>query len=135
MEHINHFADEELITFNVFESEFKYKQLTVDDEINMDFSYCNVNGEFNHYRYLLLRLAHNLKEVPYTEEDILKIIDIKISWDELEIMQRIGLFLKLKSVVLSKLIDEADKADMFKNELKKNLEIKSSTKVDNTVKK
>lgn len=135
MEHINHFADEELITLNVFESEFKYKQLVVEDEMKMDFSYCKVDGEFIHKRYLLLRLAHNIKEVPYSEEDIFKIIGVKISWSDLKIKERIGLFLKLRSIILSKLLDEADKVDMFDNEVKKNLETKSSTELDNTQKK
>ncbi len=124
METINHFGDTELISFKIQGLEFKYKQLIAEDELNMDFSYCYANNQFNGKKYKILRLAHNLKEVPYSKAQIAQIIQLESNWDDLSIDNRIKLLTKLKSIILATILEKTDKIDQFNEEIKKKLPAK-----------
>lgn len=124
MEHIDHFGSEELISFKIAGEEFKYKQLIAEDELGMDFDYCHVDGKFDNKRYKLLRLAHNLKEIPYDKTLIGEIIGTEIEWKDLDIDNRLKLLSKIKSIILANILEETDRIDLFQEELKKKLPVR-----------
>lgn len=121
MEHTNHFKSD-LVSFEL-DGNFQYKPLIAEDELEMDLAYCYFNVEgvptFDVRRFNILRLAHNLKVVPYSKETIKQITGQEKEWSELDVKDRIKLFLKLSSSVFEKILKKADEVDYGDALLKK----------------
>lgn len=117
MEHINHFK-QDIVTFDL-DGVFEYKPLMAEDELEMDLSYCYDQSGFNVGKFNVLRLAHNLKKVPYSIETIKNITGKEVEWSGLGISDRIKLLVKLSTSVFKKILDQTDAVDYADADLKK----------------
>ena len=126
MEHINHFQTEEVKHFEAVGEEFSYKPLTAEDEMNIDISFCYIeeNGQslFDYRRFNILKLAYNLKSVPYKQEVIKSITGKDSSWEDLDTDDRTKLLLKMNSSVFGEILKKVNEIDSFGLELKKKLQ-------------
>lgn len=102
---------------------FKYKPLLGEDELEMDLSFCyyeTTEGlQFDVRRFNILKLAHNLKETPFTLEMVKNQIGIEKEYNQLTIPEKINFLKKLSTAVLQKIIEKVDETDYPDLNLKK----------------
>ena len=119
----NDFAEIELVEFEIEGRKFKYKPTTAGDENDWLPEYAGYDEDGKFYQRLdkLNELKiKNLKEVPYSQETIKKVIGIDKEWKDLNHDQRWNLIKKLKPKMFDLIIREINKLDSGDKQVKKN---------------
>jgi len=116
------FVDETLVEFEVVGKKFKYRPVTAGEENDWISEYTYYEDGIFKQRLDKLNecKTRNIVEVPYSKEDIKKIMGVDMEWSQLSRDAKWNLFKKLKPRVLSQIIIEINKIDSGE-EVKKNL--------------
>lgn len=118
------FVDETPVEIKIEGRIFKYKPVTAGEEndwlnqtliIDLETETARTNwARYNELKFL------NIKSVPYTEEQIFKLVGVKGEWTSLNDGTRLKLFKKLKPSIFTKLTKAIKKIDEPESEQKKN---------------
>ena len=115
------FVSEELVVFKTSNGkEFSYKPTTGGDELIWIDIYLRPDGSTDRGKLNQCKML-NLKKVPYTKEQIQKIIGIPTAkvWSELSRDEKWSFLNKLSSQIVGDIITEINKIDFCDEELKK----------------
>jgi len=122
MQHEEDFVNESFVQFKVDGKIFVYKPTTAGDETEWMDDYIEV-GEDNKPKQNFAKITQcklrNLKQVPYDQELIKKIIKVDKHWEQLNKDQRWEFLSKLKPTVFNKIILKINEIDSG-DEVKKN---------------
>ncbi len=122
MQHEEDFVNESFVQFKIDGKIFVYKPTTAGDETEWMDDYIEV-GKDNKPKQNFAKITQcklrNLKQVPYDQELIKKIIKVDKLWEQLNKDQRWEFLSKLKPVVFNKIILKINEIDSG-NEVKKN---------------
>ncbi len=122
MQHEEDFVNESFVKFDIEGKEFVYKPTTAGDETEWMDEYMEIgkdNKPKQNFGKITQCKLRNLKQVPYDQELINKIIKIDKPWEKLNKDQRWGFLSKLKPVVFDKIIRKINEIDSG-DEVKKN---------------
>ncbi len=115
------FVDETEVEFEIEGKKFVYKPITAGEENDRldEYTYIKNNELKQDLRKLNEIKIRNIIAVPYSKEEINKIISIEKEWKELNQVQRWNLFKKLKPRVLTLIIRNINRIDAG-DDVKKN---------------
>lgn len=104
------FVDEKIVKFKIDGKEYGYKPTTAGEENEWLNEYVLQDGtqDFSKLNKCKLR---NLKEVPWSREEINSAIGVDKEWKELNKEQRWAVLSKLKPAIFTKIIQEINKID------------------------
>lgn len=124
MEYENDFVGEDLIEFEVEDRKFKYKPITAGDELDWLPEYMDEvvdNGETKrvpNLKKMTLCKLRNIKEVPYTKDNIKNVLGIEKEFSELTNQEKDLFWSKINSTLADKIvraINELSNQDVKKN--------------------
>jgi len=122
MQNEEDFVDESFVSFEIEEKKFVYKPTTAGDETEWMDEYIEV-GEDNKPKQNFSKITQcklrNLKQVPYDQELINKVIKVEKPWEQLNKIQRWEFLSKLKPSIFNKIIIKINEIDSG-DEVKKN---------------
>ncbi len=122
MQHEEDFVDESFVNFEIEGKKFVYKPTTAGDETEWQDEYIEV-GKDNKPKQNFAKITQcklrNLKQVPYDQELINKIIKVNKIWELLNKDQRWEFLSKLKPTILNQIILKINGIDSGE-EVKKN---------------
>jgi len=122
---VNHeedFVNESFVKFEIEGKEFVYKPTTAGDETEWMDEYIEFDKDKKpkqNFAKITQCKLRNLKQVPYDQELINKIIKVDKHWEQLNKDQRWEFLSKLKPAVFSKIINKINEIDSGE-EVKKN---------------
>ncbi len=123
MTYENDFVNEEIIEFEIEGRKFGYKPVTAGEESEWVDEYMETDKDGKNkqnFKKLTQCKVRNLVKVPYTQENIKKILNLDKEWKDLNKDQRWNLLSKLKPAVFTKIIQRINKIDNSDPEVKKN---------------
>ena len=115
MDYKDDFVNEELVEFDIEGRKFSYKPVTAGEENDWLNEYIVPSEDNKRMIQDTSKLnkckVRNLKQVPYTKEDIKGLIQVDKSWDQLNINQRWNVLSKLKPKIFSDIIININRID------------------------
>lgn len=117
------FVNEDIVEFEIESRKFGYKPVTAGEESEWVDEYMETDKDGKNkqnFKKLTQCKVRNLVKVPYTQENIKKILSLDKEWKDLNKDQRWNLLSKLKPAVFTKIIQRINKIDNSDPEVKKN---------------
>ncbi len=121
VEHEEDFVKEELVQFVIGKKTFVYKPTTAGDEASWMDEYIEIgpdNKPKQNFAKITQCKIRNLKQVPYSQELINKVIRVDKAWEQLNKDQRWSFLSKLKPIVFSEILTKINSIDEGSGEKK-----------------
>lgn len=114
MQHEEDFVNESFVQFEIDKKIFVYKPTTAGDEASWMDEYIEIgpdNKPKQNFAKITQCKLRNLKQVPYDQELIKKVIKVDKPWEQLDKDQRWAFLSKLKPSVFSQILTKINSID------------------------